>query len=70
MSIATTSATSSTESGRAENVSHCRIRMAYLESSSLIAERMRSYAWSNVGGNVARDLRNAARLQHFPKVSS
>lgn len=47
-SIATTSAISSTNSGRLENVSHCRIRLAYSRSSSLIAERIRSYVWYSI----------------------
>lgn len=70
MSMATTSAMSLIESGRAENVNHRKMRIAYSESASLIAERMRSYVWSSVGGSVARVLRSVARLRHFAKLST
>ena len=68
--IAMISAISSTDSGWAVNASYRKIVMAYCELSSLIADKIRLYILSSIGGSVTSAFCSAAWVRHFPNVSS
>lgn len=70
MSIVTTSASSSSYSGRVEHTSHCRIFTAMPACSSSILQSIRSYVSSSVLGNEARACRSIDRSRQFSNASN